>query len=194
MGHIVRVRYPETSDAGNLLPYIQLEIGPLASWLPHSDHTVCPYAAEDFPDQFEDSECPVRAIDAHRTFWEKATILHHEVHRPDGSAMPARYSRHYYDLYLMAQSEVKAAALADCSLLKSVVEFKKRFYPRGWAQYDLASPGTLKLIPPVRILEAMRKDYAAMQDMIFGRRPTFDEILAGLTDLEAEINALKPME
>lgn len=36
LGHIVRVKYPETSAAGNLLPYIQLEIGPLASWIPHS--------------------------------------------------------------------------------------------------------------------------------------------------------------
>jgi len=27
-----------------------------------------------------------------------------------------------------------------------------------------------------------------MQDMIFGRRPTFDEIVASLTELETEIN------
>jgi hypothetical protein len=51
LGHIVRVRYPETSASGNLLPYIQLEIGPLASWLPHSGHTVRAYAAEEFPGQ-----------------------------------------------------------------------------------------------------------------------------------------------
>ncbi len=31
LGHIVRIKYPETSAAGNLLPFIQLEIGPLAS-------------------------------------------------------------------------------------------------------------------------------------------------------------------
>ncbi len=41
--------------------------------------------------------------------------------------------RHYYDLAKMAQSPVKAQALADPELLASVVEFKQRFYPRGWA-------------------------------------------------------------
>lgn len=189
LGHIVRVKYPETTKAENLLPYIQLEIGPLASWLPHSEHTVCPYASENFPEQFDDADCRVCAIDAKRTFWEKATILHHEAHRPETTSVPVRYSRHYYDLHLMAADEsVKKAALADFEMLRSVVEFKKKFYPRGWANYDQAKPGTLKLIPSDRILDIMRKDYAAMQDMIFGRCPSFDEIIAGLKGLEAEIN------
>lgn len=194
LGHIVRVKYPEASDAGNLLPYIQLEIGPLASWLPHAEHTVRPYVAEEFPDQFDDLICPVRAIDAERTFWEKATILHHEANRPDDSSVPERYSRHYYDLYLMAQDEsLKRRALSDMELLKSVVEFKKRFYPRGWADYDCACPGSFKLIPPERVRLEMQKDYDAMQEMIFGRRPGFDVIIAGLMILEDEINALEPI-
>ena len=192
LGHIVRVQYPETTDAGNLLPYIQLEIGPLASWLPHSEYVIRPYIAEDAPALFEDPECMVRAIDAKRTFWEKATILHHEAYRPENSSVPMRYSRHYYDLYLMAEKEsLKKTALEDLEMLASVVEFKKKFYPRGWANYDLAKPGTLKLLPPVRILEVMRKDYVAMGDMIFGRHPSFDEIVEGLRVLEREINALE---
>lgn len=43
-GHVVRVKYPRTTKAAGLLPYIQLEIGPLASWLPHSEqqhHALC---------------------------------------------------------------------------------------------------------------------------------------------------------
>ena len=194
LGHIVRVKYPETSDAGNLLPYIQLEIGPLASWLPHGEHTVLPYVADEFPGQFDDPACPVRAIDAERTFWEKATILHAEAHRKPTSMVPLRYSRHYYDLYLMAQADVKATALDDLALLQEVVEFKKRFYASGWANYDEAKPGSLKLIPPERILAAMRKDYIAMGDMIFGRHPSFDEIIEGLTVLEAEVNALESVK
>lgn len=92
----------------------------------------------------------------------------------------------------MSKSGIRETALGDLQLLENVVAFKKRFYPRGWANYDQAKPGTLKLIPPDRILKAMRKDYGAMQDMIFGRRPTFDEIVDGLAELEGEINALKP--
>ncbi|HQZ28349.1 MAG: nucleotidyl transferase AbiEii/AbiGii toxin family protein [Verrucomicrobiales bacterium] len=188
-GHVVRVRYPKTTKTEGLLPYIQLEIGPLASWLPHSEHTITPYAAETFPDQFEAPQCIVRAIDAERTFWEKATILHHEAHRPQDSVIPERYSRHYYDLCLMATDEaLKASALGKLELLDDVVRFKKKFYPRGWANYDAAKPGTLKLIPPDHVLEEMRKDYLAMREMIFGRCPAFDEMIAALAVLESEIN------
>jgi hypothetical protein len=85
---------------------------------------------------------------------------------------------------------LKASAFNKLELLKDVVLFKKKFYPRGWANYDAAKPGTLKLIPPPRVLDAMRKDYKAMQDMIFGRCPSFDAIVTSLTVLEKEINSL----
>ena len=185
---VINIQYPSLFGNEYLRPEIRLEIGPLAQWIPNAEYTVCSYVAEAFPDLFESPHCSVHAIKAERTFWEKATILHHEANRPETSSVPARYSRHYYDLYLMAQSEVKAEALADSQLLENVVEFKKRFYPRGWAQYDQAKPGSLKLIPPERVLKAMRKDYDVMGEMIFGRHPSFDEIIEGLAKLEAEIN------
>ena len=95
------------------------------------------FAAEEFPQLFDNPNCSVRAIDAERTFWEKATILHHESNRPENSIVPARYSRHYYDLYLMAAEEsLRNIALENLNLLRSVVEFKNKFYPRGWAKYD----------------------------------------------------------
>jgi hypothetical protein len=34
--------------------------------------------------------------------WEKATILHAEAYRPESKKLPLRYSRHYYDLAMMA--------------------------------------------------------------------------------------------
>ncbi|MGK0186029.1 MAG: hypothetical protein ACI9R3_001812 [Verrucomicrobiales bacterium] len=77
---------------------------------------------------------------------------------------------------MAADEPLKTSALGKLDLLDDVVLFKKKFYPRGWANYDAAKPGTLKLIPPDHILNAMQKDYAAMQEMIFGRRPSFEEI------------------
>jgi hypothetical protein len=69
-----------------------------------------------------------------------------------------------------------------------MVLFKKRLYPRGWANYDAANPGTLKLIPPDRVLQAIQKDYVAMREMFFGRCPASKEFLASLARLEGEIN------
>ena len=188
--NVLNVRYPEAFNDDYLRPEVRLEIGPLASWLPFDKYTIRPYAAEVFPDIFERTDCQVKAIKAERTFWEKATILHQEAHRPEGSHQPSRYSRHYYDLAMMATTNAKDLAVADFELLQSVVDFKKRFYPRGWAQYDLAKPGTLRLIPESHVLEAVRADYRAMANMIYGDYPDFDEIMGQLQALEDEINGM----
>ena len=188
--HAINVVYPAAFSDAYLRPEVRLEIGPLAAWLPYDSYRVQPYAAEAFPQLFKQADCAVQAIRAERTFWEKATILHQEAHRPEGSPQPLRYSRHYYDLTMMANSPVKDSALADLGLLGDVVAFKQRFYPRGWAHYDLATPGTFRLLPSGHVLEAVEKDYGQMRNMIFGHYPGFDEIMETLRTLEAEINGL----
>ncbi|MES9901415.1 MAG: nucleotidyl transferase AbiEii/AbiGii toxin family protein [Sedimenticola sp.] len=187
--YVIDINYPAAFPDDYLRPKVRLEIGPLASWLPYEDRQISCYAADAFPQVFEQRECVVKVIKAERTFWEKATILHHEAYRPEGNTQPRRYSRHYYDLAKMAQSPVKAEALADPELLASVVEFKQRFYPRSWARYDLAKPGTLMLVPQGHVLASVRSDYRAMENMIFGEMPDFDEILVVLQGLQEEINA-----
>ena len=186
--HNINIKYPSAFSDNYLRPEVLLEIGPLASWLPSDSYSISPYAAEVFPDVIRQAKCKVNAIKAERTFWEKATILHHEAHRPVESPQPSRYSRHYYDMYMMANSKVKETALSNLQILDDVVDFKKRFYPRGWANYDLAKPGTMKLIPEDYILDNLRKDYISMANMIFGDLPPFDEIISVIRKLEKEIN------
>jgi len=188
--HVMNIHYPAAFSDEYLRPEIRLEIGPLASWFPSDRYSVQPYAAEEFPRLFEQPDCFVQAIKAERTFWEKVTILHQEAHRPEGKLMPLRYSRHYYDLALMAESDVKNSALADIAQLKTVVEFKMRFYPSGWSQYETAVPGSLKLMPSEHVLKALRSDYASMRNMIFGQYPAFERVLDTLRNLENEINSI----
>ena len=187
-GFSINVKYPNAFDDNYLRPEILLEIGPLASWLPSDSFEISSFAAQEFPQVFEKTKCTVNTIVAKRTFWEKATILHHEANRPLDSAMPTRYSRHYYDLAMMAKNEVKDEALADLDLLQNVVEFKQKFYPRTWAKYEEAVPGTLKLLPPEFRLDSLEKDYKAMQNMIFDKYISFEEIIDSLRKLEKEIN------
>lgn len=103
--------------------------------------------------------------------------------------MLPRYSRHYYDLAIMATSSVKDDALKDLELLERVVEFKKKFYPAGWANYDNAKVGTLKLIPPKYRIKELEEDYKGMGNMIFDKHLKFEEIIEILTQLEDEINS-----
>lgn len=185
----VNIVYPAAFSAEYLRPEIKLEIGPLAIWLPNDQYKISSYAAQQFPEIFTVTDCAVRVIKAERTFWEKATILHHEAHRPKENPQPPRYSRHYYDLAMMAKTNVKKSALADLKLLESVVNSKMRFYPRGWAKYELAKPGTLKLVPSEYLMGTLEKDYKAMRYMIFGEYPEFESVVGELKDLELKINA-----
>jgi len=187
---VIHVVYPASFSDEYLRPEILLEIGPLAQWTPNDSYEIQSYAAEAFPEQFENPHCRVQGVCAERTFWEKATILHREAQRSEDSIVPLRTSRHYYDLAQMANAAIRDKAVADISLLQNVVEFKMKFYPQTWAHYELAKPGMLKLIPPDYVLREIARDYAAMGNMIYGEIPPLDHILEVLADLENEINAL----
>ena len=188
--NVINIHYPKSFSDEYIRPEIRLEIGPIASWLPSETFKIRSYAAEAFPKLFKIADCSVHVITAERTFWEKATILHHEAHRPPESTQPPRNSRHYYDLALLAKSPIKAKALAKLEILANVVEFKKKFYPRGWANYDLAKPGSFKLIPESHVLESVKKDYREMRNMIYGTYYDYSEIHSTLKELEDDINSI----
>lgn len=180
--------YPTLFTNTTTLQKIRLEIGALAAWTPAKIAVIEPYASIYYPTVFEQTTTSVLTVAPERTFWEKATILHHEANRPEHLNMPQRYSRHYYDLYRMAMSPVKDVAFARLDLLKKVVDFKMKFYPRTWAKYVEAIPGTLKLLPPDYRIPVLQADYEAMKDMLYGDIPTFDTVMTAVRKLEWEIN------
>lgn len=182
--------YPHLFTNTATLQVIRLEIGALAAWTPAKTALIEPYAAKYYPKIFEQKETAILTVAPERTFWEKATILHHEANRPEHLEMPQRYSRHYYDLYRMAATPVKEAAFSRLDLLKKVVDFKMKFYPRSWAKYPEAVPGTLKLLPPEYRFATLEADYNSMQDMLYGDVPTFETVIAAVQELEKEINTL----
>jgi len=181
--------YPRLFSEGAILPIIRLEIGALAAWTPTQEATITSFAAEQYPQVFLQPGTSLRTVSPERSFWEKVTILHKEAFRTNGK-IPPRYSRHYYDLQCMARSSVKDAAFQDLDLLRQVVAFKDRFYPAGSAHYELAEPGTMRLMPPEDCLPALRADYEHMKNMIFGEKPEFEVILAAIAALESEIHSL----
>lgn len=182
--------YPKLFSNAGTLQVIRLEIGALAAWTPATAAEIVPYAAEYYPGVFRQKSTSILTVAPERTFWEKTTILHHEVNRPEHLEMPGRYSRHYYDLYRMAASPVKEAAFSQLDLLKKVVDFKMKFYPRAWAKYPEAVPGTLKLIPPEYRFAALEADYTSMKDMLYGNVSTFRAVIDAVRKLEKEINTL----
>lgn len=184
-------RYPQTFADSAILHGIRLECGCLAAWTPARGRPVRPYAAEVYPRLFSRPECGVFTVEAERTFWEKATILHREAMRTERQGpMPSRYSRHYYDLWCMCRADTKDAALARLPLLAEVVAFKRKFYRCAWARYEEATPQAIRLVPPESAWPALEADYAHMKNMIFGARPAFREILDTLRAWETELHAI----
>ncbi len=185
----LRFFYPQSFSDDSILQEIRLETGALAAWTPTTVARISPYIAEAFPEAFARPATSVLTVSPERTFWEKATILHKEAFRTNGR-FPSRYSRHYYDLYKLAHSDVKEKALGDTDLLKSVVDFKMTFWRSNAARYDLCVPGTMRLMPPDDSMPLVKQDYASMQNMIFGTAPDFYELMSEMSQLESEINDL----
>lgn len=185
----VNFAYPQIFSDSSILQVIRLEIGALAAWSPSQDVEITSFAAEQYPHVFMVPKTTIRTAVPERTFWEKVTILHREANRVRGD-FPARYSRHYYDLYQMAASPVKNRALQDLDLLNDVIAFKMKFYRCSWARYEEAVPGTMKLVPSELYFSSLREDYSKMRNMIYGTVPEFDVIMTRIKELEEEINQL----
>lgn len=200
--HIV---YPKVTEKVKSDEYIKqdilLEVGILSALTPNEICSITPFVAEVYKNM-EIQPINVPTIQATRTFWDKATILHREYYRPATKKetetgpeipnhTPTRYSRHYYDLYKMGHSSIKDVALKDRDLLQEVIVYKNQFYPCGWGHtFDECATDGIHLLPNENNRELLKQDYKAMQNMIYGDVPSWEEILDYLAELENEINKL----
>ncbi|KDR86530.1 hypothetical protein L905_11775 [Agrobacterium sp. TS43] len=191
----VNFHYPTALPAAEyagmayITPRVKLELGARGDPWPTEEKVIRPYAADDYPDFFELPDTSVTVLSARRTFWEKATALHAEAHRPPDSPTPQYFSRHYYDLAMLLATDEGQAAATDVELLAQVAKHKATFFRSGWASYNTARPGTLRLFPDENRLKDLRADYRAMAPMMFDDSPpSFDEILAKVAAFQETTN------
>lgn len=182
--------YPSTQPAGfeYLKRSVKLEVGSLTDQQPVGRHAVRPWVAEVLPEAFLDWNCEVVALELERSFWEKATILHAEYHRPADKLTPGHFSRHYADTAALAKHSTASQAVHDEGLRDRVVGWKSRFFGSSWAHYEQAKPGTFRLVPPPTRIPKLRQDYRDMRDMYLSEPADFNEVLTTLAELEGRIN------
>lgn len=187
---VLLFHYPSNEPTGfaYLTRFVKIEFGSLTDQRPVGTHAVRPWAVDEFPRHFEDFQCEVVALEVERTFWEKATILHAEYHRDRAKPIPDRLSRHYSDMAALAEHAIADRALTDKDLRQRVSDWKSRFFAASWARYDLAKPGTFRLVPPEFRLSELERDYRAMQDMFLVKAPEFSDMLESVRHLEDRIN------
>ena len=187
----VLFEYPKVFKSSYVTQVVRLEIGTLAAWTPSEAVHIVPDIQKIYPMLFEGDFIEVKTVLPERTFWEKATILHHEANRPEELAIPKRYARHYYDLVCIANSRYKDRAFKSHELLEKVVQFKQKFYPRKWAKYEEATTETIRLMPDEYRLRDIKEDYKNMTEMFFGEYPSFEELMNSVLELEKEIHEIK---
>jgi len=187
-GCTVNIYYPHIFLEDYIRPEIRLEIGPIAEWTPSHEKEIQSFAAECYPTIFEKPSTGVITVDAERTFWEKATILHKVA--CSGGPIPNRYARHYYDMYMLGNSEIKEEAFRRVDLLLRDINFKQKFYYTKKASYETAIPGSLRLVPGKDTIDALMDDYEHMKNMFYEQAPTFEEVIKHLDELEREMNSL----
>ena len=97
-GRALRVPVGRSGGFDYLRREVKLELGSLTDQRPTEQHAVRAWVVDDFPAAFTDWHCQVTALELPRTFWEKATILHAEHHRPadqaDARSLRAALLRH----------------------------------------------------------------------------------------------------
>lgn len=169
------------TGTGYASPTIQLEFGARATGEPHHFLPVSCDMATAIPEVIFPTASPL-AMDAERTFWEKATAAH--VYCRQGRLRGERYSRHWYDLAAMGKTVHADKACADRDLAKAVAEHKSVFFVEKDADgnkvdYFSATSGQLQLIPIGASLAALEVDYKAMlEDGLLGSDETsFAEII-----------------
>lgn len=195
-GPVLLLRYESVFEgmAGYISPEVKIEGGARSALNPHEHLSVLPYVATEFgADAVPWAIEGVTTIRPERTFLEKLMAMHGWLGKRDSMSgdqgLRQRISRHYFDVALIAKTETGQAAMADRGMLEDVRTHSMRAF--GAKALADAVPGSIRLVPAGEALGELAKDYEAMQGMIFGASPRFEDVLKAVAEVESRVNTLE---
>ena len=165
---------------------VQLEVGARSLFEPTSTATVESFVATMFPHLVsKDSDVPVIAAVAEKTFLEKAFLLH-ELFSTDGCKNANRKSRHLYDLCKMFDAGIADKAIPNDELWETIRHHREIFTSIRDVDYTPDVRKRIRLIPPEYVLAVWKEDYDSMvANMIYEeRKPSFIDLLNDLEKIE----------
>ncbi len=169
-----------------LSPVVMLEIGARSLLEPNEQTHISSMVEELFPTiQTTLVDSRVATALASKTFLEKAFLLHELFSVEGRGATAERKSRHLYDLSRMMDKDFALAAVGDDELWESIRHHREVFTSVRGMDYTPDVRKRICLIPPEAIRSAWEQDYKSMcASMIFGDKPTFEELLRQMEMLE----------
>lgn len=127
-----------------------------------------------------------------KTFLEKVFLLHELFSVPGHGMIAEHKSRHLYDLYVMMNKDFAKKAVIDDILWESIRHHREIYTSVRDIDYTPDVRKRLRLIPREDILDTWRADYDAMKEsMIYGNKPSFDELLEGMSELQREFREIQ---
>lgn len=185
---ILYVKYPASYNDTYIPSVIKLEIGPVAAKTPTEIKQIEPYCFKCFKNDNKEAFL-AEIVSVSRTFWEKLLILYAETNRPLDKKMPSRYSRHYYDVYMIYKSDYFPSIIKNSELFNEVKIFKSKYYRTSWSKLEDVTLKTISITPKEERLKELSSDYIKMREMIFEDIPSIEEINSGLSELERLLNS-----
>lgn len=189
-GEKIYIYYPSVtkSTSDYVMEAVLLELGGRNAIEPNSQFIVSPYL-QDILDTVQFPQARVRVLDAKRTFWEKATLIHVECHRGVRKSAQ-RLSRHWYDLFCLYRHDIGTQAINDFVLLQDVIAHKEVFYSASYTNYQNCLAGNLRLLPEGEGLKLLEQDYAEMikAGMFYSEVLKFDELIEQISQIQSHIN------
>ncbi|MCL2875507.1 MAG: nucleotidyl transferase AbiEii/AbiGii toxin family protein [Betaproteobacteria bacterium] len=192
-GQTLLIRYASVYADENdyIRPTVKVEVGARSALDPHRPVLIRPYVADDM--KAVDLDVPdITTIDVGQTFWDKTVILHglRQWYDNRGALRQQghRVSRHYYDLHMLWHAPAGQQAVTNRSLALDCARHALIFFDNADLDLAHAHPGAFKIVPSSGMADALRRDYQAMQGMIFGDIPEFDGVLESVQRLENAIN------
>lgn len=127
-----------------------------------------------------------------KTFLEKVFLLHELFSVPGHGMIAEHKSRHLYDLYVMMNKDFAKKAVIDDILWESIRHHREIYTSVRDIDYTPDVRKRLRLIPREDFLDTWRADYDAMKEsMIYGNKPSFDELLEGMSELQREFREIQ---
>ena len=131
---------------------------------------------------------PVVTAVAGKTMVEKMFLLH-EMFSIEGHGLRAeRKSRHLYDLYKMMGHAFADETIVDDALWESIHHHREIYTSVSGMDYTPDVRERLVLIPREDIIDAWKTDYEQMMgSMIYGEKPTWDELMMAMKELQERV-------
>lgn len=157
----IEIEYePVANYPAYIKPRVLVEIGSRSMMEPSKDVALSSLVEQTNPSlPFVEEPVVFPTVTPERTLIEKLFLLHEEHQRPENKMQIEYRSRHFYDIYKLADTDFAQKAIDDNALYASIVAHRELFSKMGGVDYKLHFPPHLNPIPPEHLMTKWKADY-----------------------------------